>query len=210
MPLFDLLERANDPALVREVHRWQPAIAALPTRTRLPLLEICCPALQQLSTGQRAPFLGLLNRLAQADGIVSPAEYCLTRLVTLHLVPPATGHANVHSLTPLLGPVGVLLSALAHFGHTDAQRRQAAFAAGCARLHGKGTYVMLPVAQCGPTALDDALLRLTQASPGLKRRILDGCAWTVAADGTVEPGEAELLRVVSMMLGCPMPPFAPG
>lgn len=209
VPLFDLLERANDQALVREIRRLHPLVASLPARARLPLLEICCPALQGLSASQRAPFLSLLNRLAQADGIISPTEYCLTRLVTLHLNPPVSGQATIHVLAPVLGPVSVLLSALVRFGHTDSARQQQAFAAGSTRLLSTGgTLTLLSVDQCGPTALDDALQRLTLASPGLKRRIIDACAWTVAADGTVEPGEAELLRVVSMMLSCPMPPFA--
>jgi hypothetical protein len=114
-------------------------------------------------------------------------------------------------MSPLLGPASVLLSALARFGHGDAQAQRVALAAGAARLVERGdTLPLLPVEQCGPDQLDAALQRLFQANPALKRRIIDACAWTIAADGTVQAGEAELLRVVSMMLGCPMPPFADG
>ncbi|HEX3134057.1 MAG TPA: M48 family metalloprotease, partial [Planctomycetota bacterium] len=211
VPLIDLLERAGDPGLVREVRRLHPAIAGLPANARLPLLEISCPALQQLSASQRGPFLTLLNQLAQADGVISPTEYCLTRLVTLHLAPPTARPGGIYALDPLVGPATVLLSALAHFGPENAQAKHDALAAGAARLfRGKSALTLLPASQCGATALDAALQRLADASPGLKRQILDACAWTVAADGMVQPVEAELLRVVSMMLGCPMPPFANG
>lgn len=211
MPLMDLLERSGDHGLVREVRRLHPLVAGMDARARLPLLEISCPALQQLTASQRPGYLTLLHHLAKADGNISPTEYCLTRLVMVHLAPPATGQSGIYALPPLMGPVSVLLSALVRFGHTDLQEQRDALAAGAARLVRRGeTIPLLPVSQCGPEALDAALQRLAQASPGLKRRILDACAWTVAADGTVQPVEAELLRVVSMMLGCPMPPFANG
>ena len=211
MPLLDLLERAGDPALTKEVRRLHPLVAALNPRARLPLLEICCPALQQLSTSQRPAFLTLLDQLARADGIISPTEYCLTRLVSAHLTPPTTRPSAIYALAPLLEPAATLLSALAHFGPHDPAAKRAAFAAGAARLIERGaTLPMLTVDRCGPVALDAALLRLNQASTGLKQRIIDACAWTIAADGLIEPSEAELLRVVSMMLGCPMPPFADG
>ncbi len=211
VPLMDLLERSGDHPLVREVRRLHPLIAKLDARARLPLLEISCPALQQLTASQRPAFLTLLNHLAKADGIISPTEYCLTRLVTAHLAPPPSSHGGIHALPPILGSASVLLSALVRFGHTDPQAQRDALAAGAARLVERGaTLPLLPVDQCGPNQLDAALELLTKASPGLKRRVLDACAWTVAADGVVQPGEAELLRVVSMMLGCPMPPFANG
>ena len=211
MPLFDLLERAGDPALTKEVRRLHPFVATLDPRARLPLLEICCPALQQLSSSQRPPFLTLLDHLAQADGVISPTEYCLTRLISAHLAPLTTRPSAIYALAPLLDPAATLLSALAHFGPHDPAAKRAAFAAGAARLIERGTTLpMLTVDRCGPAALDAAMQRLSQASSGLKLRIIDACAWTIAADGLIEPNEAELLRVVSLMLGCPMPPFADG
>jgi Zn-dependent protease with chaperone function len=209
VPQMDLLERSGDHALVREVRRLHPLTATLDARARLPLLEISCPALANLSASQRTPFLTLLDHLARADGVVSPLEYCLTRLVTTHLAPPAVRSDGIHAMAPLLAPAAVLLSALARFGHQDPAAQRQALAAGAARLVERGaTMSLLPVDQCGPAQLDTALARLAQASPGLKRRLMDACAWAVAADGTVQPGEAELLRVVGMMLGCPVPPFA--
>ena len=211
MPLFDLLERADDLALTKEVRRLHPLVTVLDPRARLPLLEICCPALQQLSSSQRPSFLTLLDHLARADGIISPMEYCLTRLVSAHLAPSTTRPSAIYALAPLLEPAATLLSALAHFGPHDPSAKRAAFAAGAARLIARGaTLPMLTVDRCGPGALDAALQRLSQASTGLKQRLIDACAWTIAADGIIEPSEAEMLRVVSMMLGCPMPPFADG
>ena len=69
---------------------------------------------------------------------------------------------------------------------------------------------MLPVDQCGLSTLDEALTRLSAASPVLKRMILTACTACIAADGAVTVEEAELLRAVGDALDCPIPPFLPG
>ncbi len=107
VPLQDLLERSGDTALAREVRRLHGPIAALGHAARLPLLDICFPALSQLSDSQRPPFLELLNHLAKADGVLDPAEYCLTRLVAIHLRTPARQMASVHAIKPLLPSLSV-------------------------------------------------------------------------------------------------------
>ena len=209
VPLQDLLERSGDTALAREVRRLHGPIAALGHASRLPLLDICFPALSQLSDSQRPPFLELLNRLAKADGVLDPAEYCLTRLVAIHLRTPSRHMASVHAIKPLLPSLSVLLSALVYFGHTNKDAQRTAFAAGAAKLvESDATLDLVNMSNCGPDALDAALDRLLLAAPGIKRRILSACAHAIAADGTVEPREAELIRVIGMMLDTPIPPFA--
>lgn len=208
LPLQDLLERAGDPALAREVRRLHGPIAALGSGARLPLLDICFPSLSQLSESQRPPFLQLLNSLAKADGVLDPAEYCLTRLVEIHLRPPARRQASIHAVKPLRHSLSILLSALVYFGHTNNDKQRAAFAAGAAKLVDPGTTLdFVSMNHCGPTALDAALDQLITAAPGIKRRILAACAHAIAADGVVEPREAELIRVIGMMLDTPIPPF---
>jgi len=67
-----------------------------------------------------------------------------------------------------------------------------------------------PPADASLQALDDALNMLAQASPPVKRRIIDACAHCVAADGIVQLEEAELLRAVAAVLDCPLPPLVNG
>ncbi len=208
VPLYDLLERASDRALAREVRRLHGPIAQLGSEARLPLLDISFPALSQLSDSQKKPFLDLLDQIAKADGVLDPSEYCLTRLVRAHLIPPRN-NAGIYAMKPLLPSLSILLSALSYFGHKDLNIQQKAFAAGAACLIERGTpMTMLPMNACGPKDLDAAFEKLQQASPGLKRRILNACAHAIAADGVVQPQEAELLRVIGMMLETPIPNFA--
>ena len=57
--------------------------------------------------------------------------------------------------------------------------------------------------------MDDALNRLCQAVPQIKKNVLNACAQTVAADGVIQEMEAELLRAIADTLDCPLPPFIP-
>lgn len=70
--------------------------------------------------------------------------------------------------------------------------------------------VKLPAESCGLAQLDEALNGLAQATPRLKRAVLEACAEYIAADGRVAIAEAELLRATADALGCPMPPLLPG
>jgi hypothetical protein len=51
------------------------------------------------------------------------------------------------------------------------------------------------------------LNRFNQASPPIKKIVLNACAHTIAADGMIQINEAELLRAIADSLGCPIPPF---
>jgi uncharacterized tellurite resistance protein B-like protein len=68
---------------------------------------------------------------------------------------------------------------------------------------------LLPAAECELAQVDDALNRLCQAVPQIKKNVLNACAQTVAADGVIQETEAELLRAIADTLDCPMPPFIP-
>ena len=213
VPQHDLLER-DDPVLAREVRRLLPLINSLGDGARLPLLSLAQPALRRLSDGQRDAFLATLSRLVHADGVETLAEFCLLRLVRGMLVPPAKPVDELHALRPVLGDLSVLLSTLSHAGASDSTAAdpaaaKRAFAAATAKLVlPNETLDLWPVERCDTAHLDAALTRLTAVSPGIKRRIVNACANAVAADGKVTVREAELLRVVALCLGCPLPPFA--
>jgi tellurite resistance protein len=102
----------------------------------------------------------------------------------------------------------VLLSALAHVGHQDDTDIKEAFQRGVATLN--ATLQFIELSACGLPEIDVALDRLAQASPAIKKIVLNACAETVASDGIIQPEEAELLRAVAETLECPIPPFVQG
>jgi tellurite resistance protein len=56
-------------------------------------------------------------------------------------------------------------------------------------------------------SLNASLEMIAQASGAVKQRVIDAAAHVVAADGQVEPAEAELLRALAATLEVPIPPI---
>jgi hypothetical protein len=72
---------------------------------------------------------------------------------------------------------------------------------------GLGPMELLPEEKTGLKALDQALDQLGSATLKMKRQMLQAFCQCVATDQTVSVEEAELLRVFSDALGCPLPPI---
>ena len=69
---------------------------------------------------------------------------------------------------------------------------------------------LLPSGECGLAQLDQALGELSKVAAKHRERLIDACAAAICADEEVKIREAELLRGISDMLDCPMPPLLPG
>jgi Zn-dependent protease with chaperone function len=201
------LLQQRDAALATETARLAPDVHALGIDPRLPLIELTMSALRQLSPNQAAEFRAVMKSLIAADDRVTAFEYAVFRIVGRALSDSTVGRIEVakyHSIKPLLDDAVRLLSALARRSRHDTAR---AFAAGAARLD-SGALTL--VGDAGDLKkLDESLNRLSQASPGVKRRIVNACGHVVAFDGEVSVDEAELLRAIAAVLGVPIPPFVP-
>ena len=206
---------------VPDLGRW---VAGLDTGLRLPLLDLAVPALRALNASQRQALLEDVRQLVASDRLVSVFEFALMKVLTVRLA-PAAEHARrqtiqYRAITGVLPQCRVLLSALARAGARDSASVRRAFEAGWRKLGGppvpvadgdgdRGGTGLLTGAASGLNALDQALDKLARAAPIVKERVLDACARCVLADGSVTVKEAELLRAVADVLGCPLPPFLP-
>ncbi|MEM1305078.1 MAG: Zn-dependent protease with chaperone function, partial [Planctomycetota bacterium] len=119
-----------------------------------------------------------------------------------------------YGLQKLGDECSVLLSTLAYAGHPAAGKRGGAEAsdafADAARLLPEANPRLLPAGDCGLNALDAALRKLATVAAKHRGRLVDACAASICADGKVAIQEAELLRGISDLLDCPMPPLLPG
>lgn len=210
----------RDPGLGGAVRRLHPIVGQLGQGAHLPIIDLCIPALRQLSASQRDTFLAEVKACSRLGGARLSA-YCMATLLAARLSDRTRGSSSpsgtILAILPLWPHLLVLLSALARAG-VDAptelpgrpdEKVLAAFRAAAQRLlPDRGTDQVLSAEACGPDQIDAALTGIDRASPEVKRRIVTACAWCVSADGVVTVAEAELLRVISICLGCPMPPFA--
>ncbi|MCC7333477.1 MAG: M48 family metallopeptidase [Pirellulaceae bacterium] len=197
------------PDVAALVKKLSPAIDELDARVRLPLVDVALPALAAMSPSQYRQFIQAFQSLAAADGQLDLFEWVLSQIVIRHLRPhfenarPAP--VGRMPLTRLSAPCAVVLSAVAYAGNSN-QRAQQAFEAAASQLSGLGLKLVLREAT-NLTQLRRALSAIAQATPQAQGELVDACAAAISADGHATIEEVELLRGVSDLLDCPMPPL---
>ncbi len=206
------LAKSTKPDIVELTARFTPIIRQLDARVRLPLVDMSLAALRAMTKPQFIEFSRAFQELVQADNRIALFEWTLHRILLRHLRPQfdesAAPRIAYYGLQRLSQPCSVLLSTLAYAGNTADEAAQAVAAAA---VHlPKAKIRLLPPEQCGLMQLDQALNELTQVSAKHRGRLVEACAIAICADHEVKIREAELLRGISDMLDCPMPPLLPG
>jgi Zn-dependent protease with chaperone function len=189
-----------------------PQVDALDRSVRLPLIDLAVPALRRMSPTRYAQFRRHVADLVQADERVDLFEWTLHRVLQRHLAPqfeemppPRVRHS---SLREVLDEVTTVVSALAHAGQGDAAIIQHSFDEAKNRL-GLPDLRLKPVDRVSLREVDAALDTLAEASPGVKKRLIEAAAVCIMTDTQVSAREGELLRAICDSLDCPMPPLLP-
>lgn len=207
------LAKHADPAVCELTRRLVDAVDSLKPEARLPLIDLALPALREISDEQFRAFKANVDALIKADQKVDLFEWTLQRLLLRHLEvhfhPAPDPRVHYYNLKPIAGECAAVLSALAHIGQRDESDAQRAFDQGAAQLSldglAMGDRKSVKLGRVGK-ALDE----LNRASPREKKKLLNACARTIAADGEITRGEGELMRAIADSLSCPMPPLLPG
>jgi Zn-dependent protease with chaperone function len=207
------LQQHVDPAVFHETEKLMGNVNDLTPEMRIPLVEMALPALRQLSPAQYQSFRDSVNYLVKADEEINQFEYILHRMLLNHLAPHFGDRkpplVRYRSLEPLVADCSVLLSMLAYVGNDDDALAAHEFAAGAKALGlpQAAAPELLSRQRADLKSLDDALNRLAEAAPQVKKRVLEACATTIGADGRTTVEESEILRVIADSLDCPMPPL---
>lgn len=207
------LAASADYGVYEETVRLAPAVDQLDSRVRLPLVEMALPALRALTTWQYQRFQESLVELVQADDRLDLFEWALQRILLKDMEAcfGSTGPARArhHSISGVHSPLRSLMSVLAYVGDRNPEAAEHAFEQAWRILRLPATRLMAHD-ECSFADLDAALAELDLISPKLKRRVLEAAVACIAADRRVTSGEAELLRAVSALMSCPMPPILTG
>ncbi len=207
------LSTAVSGAIRDEIMQIWPETQGMPPQARIPLVDLALPALRQLSPSQFEQFRAATEALVASNNEKDLFVYMLRKIVVRHLerhfFPEQRQITQFYALRPLAPDCAVLLSATAYAGQENATEAYQAFTQGAESLSraARCEIPWLPPEQCDLSRVDAALARLSQAVPQIKKNLLNACAQTVAVDGAIQEGEAELLRAVADTLDCPVPPF---
>jgi len=211
-PLFALIAKLADPAAARLATGLHATLATLTPAHRLPLLQLSTPTLRHLDPAACATLLDTLHALVHADGIVTPHEYALQKILTrtLGLSARPRNALDVFAPAQVIPELSLALSVAARLDHSAPGQAEQAFARAATAFTG----LQPPLAYAAHSAttldqLDQALDRLALTPAPFRKRILAAFATAFAADGTLSPRETELLRALAAALDCPLPPVLP-
>ena len=199
-----LVEEAGISGLVDLVYTLSPGVRALGPPRRLPLLELCLPALKTMSAAQYTLFKRILRGLIRADANTELHEWCLYQLLRHYLDPEfikvKPSRPRYAKLEKVAYHVRAVLSVLAHEGSGEAAT---AFRLGADEL-GFDSMAILPRDQCSVAAFSKAVNELADCYPLLKPRLLKAMALAAGADGQLNPAEREIIASVAAVMDCPV------
>ncbi|WP_250464441.1 M48 family metallopeptidase [Microbulbifer litoralis] len=203
---WQLLQGMTHPAVFREMQKLEPALATLPPNARLPLLDLCVPALKSLVPQQYQVFKRNLIRLLRSDNRVELWEWALYR-VLMHALEGTPDRQRLSGKSNAQRDANAfLLAAIAHTGQAHYLDAKRAYETGLNSL--RQAITPLPAAaDITLQRLDKALAIAAAATPLRKPALLKAMAATAAHDGIIEAREVELLRAVADSLDCPIPPI---
>jgi Zn-dependent protease with chaperone function len=177
---------------------------------RLPLASLAFPSLRLRPRPELDVFLDTVNAMVYADGNVSLFEYCLARLLTVHvresLDPARYARFGRRKISEVRSEIATLLAVVAQYGNSDAEGARQAYLTGIQRVVPDQPLPYLPRSN-GLLALDDAWAPLDALDPLAKEVLVEAIAATISHDGRIAIAEAELLRAICGTLHCPLPPM---
>ena len=183
-------------------------LAGLGPETRLPLIDMALPSLKSQPREKRRKLLVDLQALCNADQHFSLFEWTLLALARQQLDDQAgrNRHTRFHRFGAVAQELQQLFSVLVWAGGATESQGEALFRQHAGSLL-PAARSLLPLSHCSSDKLFSAVDRLADLSPLLKGPIID-CAMDLAmADGTLKTAERELLRALSSLLECPLPPL---
>ena len=185
-----------------------PELKSLPVSLRLPLIELCLPALKCMSPEQYSAYRKTLLLLIRIDKKLELFEWCLFQLVCHYLNPefnkPNTGRPLYKQLSAIKTEYQLVLSLLAHHGHSSQQDKEKAFHRG-ANTAGGYTLALLDENSCQLDRFSKSVEKLANCYPLLKPRLLKGLADCARQDGIITPVEKDIITVIAAVIDCPMP-----
>ncbi|MGB0599444.1 MAG: M48 family metallopeptidase [Rubripirellula sp.] len=206
---METLQQHATPDVVKLVVKLQASIDGLDIRARLPLIDLALPSLKAMSMKQYQDFRRCFVSLAEADRQIDLFEWMLAQVVMRHLRPQfavvKSPPVQYYGMQRLQSECATLISIVASAGNSE-ERAAEAFEAGV-QLLPEFRLKRVPRKDCHLAGLQEVLARLDRVSAKHRGRLVDACAAAICADGHVTWQEAELLRGISDLLDCPMPPL---
>ncbi|NOY00830.1 MAG: M48 family metallopeptidase [Verrucomicrobia bacterium] len=211
---IELLKSLVDQETLGHTMGFYDKVGGLDSSEKLALIDLIIPSLRKLSPPEYERFQNVTTQLMESDGQIDLFEFTLQKIIHRHLDlyfnRIRSARIRYRRSAKLKRETTVLLSTLAGLGSRNTEDAEEAFRQGMAPFEaefGSPLPQLLSASECGLAKIDEALDRYDEATPLVKKRLLDACGKTVMADQKVTGDEAELLRAIADTIGCPIPPY---
>lgn len=200
--------------IIEEVAVICDKLSELGQDIRLPLVELAVPSLLTLTSAAKRKFLMIIELLIQADKKFTLFEFTVQWMINKLLTEKEniSGRISFFSYAQVASEIYILLNALAWAGNTgDFESAKKAFEAAVAKFPeiSNMEHAFLKEDDISYKNVGQSLNQLSRSSFKIKEAVINACAYCAFYDKTVTVSESDLLRVVSLALGCPLPPFLP-
>jgi Zn-dependent protease with chaperone function/uncharacterized tellurite resistance protein B-like protein len=201
-----ILERNYGVAFGQRVRELADLIRYQPRKSRLAIFDLAIPALRKLSRQQRKILFDALRQVIHLDSKISRFEYVLYWLLKKHLYGPGkTGKTSINSLKTVPKQVAIIIAMMIDASGNDTQSRRKVFGL---IMDSIGLPTMdMPTTGFDTDAIHTSLMTLARLNPIPKKSLLCALEDCITEDKIIEPEEAELLRAIAALMGCPIPPL---
>ncbi|MCC5814288.1 MAG: M48 family metallopeptidase [Leptospira sp.] len=202
------LKQSADPGVLDVAQKIAKEVIRLPSKLRIPLVEMALPALGSLSKDQYASFLNNMNVLIEADDKLDILEWSLHRIITHHLKEsiegrrPPSENQSIQSSVQIISACKVLSILALQTDNQDDSK--SAFFSGAEHIGLKNAVMPenVPLSE-----IYKDLENLEALKPADKKLFLEACEKTIGFDGVINDEEAEVFRAIADSLNCPVPPL---
>jgi Zn-dependent protease with chaperone function len=182
-----------------------PELAALADDQRMPLLELCIPALKMLPPNQCVTFKQDLLAVIKSDNKIELWEWALYRIFMQALEKPAPARPRYNKPARIAEECRLILAAVAYTGASSKESVETAFFSAASKL---GLSTQLPdKSNLRQSNLNRALDKIRLLMPLEKPAVLKALCTAAEADGAIKIREVELIRAIADSIDCPMPPL---
>ncbi len=206
-PCSDYLQKNVEPFIYDETVKTIAKVAQVNKTERLTLIKMSFPALKNMSLKQYEKFKSVLYGLILSDKKTHLFEFCISRMLShyldQHFFPQKTAHPTF-SLKSVWRDIEIVVSTVSYYGTTDEALAQLSFDRAMVPL---GRSTIRPRSDCSLENFENSISNLKKSSPKIKQQVIDALGISVRADDQITIDEYELLRTVSSLLDCPMPPI---
>ena len=198
------LQEHADPAVFAATLKLSDDIFRLSIVCRLPLVDICLPALKQLNKKQYTILKKNMLSLIKADNRVDLFEWSLYRIVIHHMDPVNRSNKHV-SIKAVSKECQLLLSAVALADSCSNIAEAERQFLNAWKTLGIPLKVLIPDALDDTAKLDHALKRVNYLYPLKKPMFLKACCKALSDERN--PESIELIRAIGDGLDTPIPPM---